>query len=498
MSDDVLDERSGSNEQDERAKMQTRRDFLSNSMIAAVGLGIGCGTDPSGLLERDSASLDGGMSDTGAATSLDGGFDGFTTPVEGPESVTESASLFPLGVATGDVTRTSAIFWTSYLGTSPLELVVWEMEGEAYRRTVHAGPVVPADAGYVHVDVPTLLPGQRHRFTFFEKDGETRVSRSPIGAVRAAIDDDAMEPLRIGAVSCVSNERAIPTIGHAGTRDDLDAFIYLGDTSYNDGSRTLSDYRSKWAQQIGRPEFRALRGRTSVLATWDDHEFDNDWDPETFDAAVRSSAVQAFFENQPLRRDPLYPNRVWKRMRWGRTAELFVLDCRSERIPSTRMTPDARYVSSEQLEWLKEGLASSDAVFKLILNTVPITALPGLFSSWPRDRWEGYAAQREEILRFIDESALTGVLWISGDLHFGSAQRVATTGLGSNQIELLVGPGAQIPNPLVTTLSAERFDFTTAESNYGILDLDPATRRVRASWHNGAGEVIASREYELG
>lgn len=498
-------------ESDERASGQTRREFLGNSVIAAIGLSLGCGVDPAHPRGHDAASGDGGASDAGVAISdaaplddasmghdADGTSDGGVPQVEDPESVVEATSSFPLGVASGDATSTSAIFWTSYLGTAPIELVVWEMDDETYARTVYVGSVIAGEAGYVHVDVPMLVPGGYHRFAFFEKDGDTRVSRSAIGSMRAALAENAMEPLRIGAVSCVSNERPIPTIGHAASRDDFDCFIYLGDTSYNDDSRSLGDFRSKWAQQIGRPEFRALRRKTSAIATWDDHEIDNDWNPETINAGVRSSATQTFFEYQPLRRDPRFPNRVWKRIRWGRTVEFFVLDCRSERLPSTRNTSEAQYVSPEQLEWLKESLISSECAFKLILNTVPITALPGSFSLWSPDRWEGYTTQREEILGFIDDSALTGVLWISGDLHFGSAQRVGGAGAGANQIEVLVGPGSQITNPLFPTLSNERFDFKTAHNNYAVLDLDPVHLRVRVSWHRGSGAVIDTREYELG
>lgn len=482
----------------------SRRELLRTGIAAGVGLTLGCGGPMLGELD---AGADGGRAGDAGGPPPDGGSDAGAPdagapdagppPVEPPEIVAESSADFPLGVASGDATDTSAIFWTAYAGAMPLELVVWEMEGDAYARTVHVGPATPVD-GYVHVDVATLRAGARYRYAFFLKDGEARIARSPIGRMRAALAPDAMEPLTIGAVSCTSNTRAIGTLAHAAGRNDLDVFVFLGDTTYNDGARTLAEYRAKWIESIGREAYRALRASTSALATWDDHEFDNDWNPETFDPAQRAAAVRAFFEHQPVRRDPSAPDRVYKAMRWGRTAELFVLDCRSERRPSTRSSASPEYISPAQLEWLKSSLLASTAVFKIIVNSVPIGDFPGVFDLARGDRWEGYGAQRTDILRFIDDNAIPGVVWLAGDFHLASAGRVATSGPGSTQLELLAGPGAQTGNLLAAFLNGPQFDFATRENNYTVLELEPRSVRLRAWWHDSTGSVIEVLEYDLG
>ncbi len=487
---------------DDDTPRTTRRELLRTGIVATVGLTLGCGGpalgDDGGRPEDggagDAGASDGGPSDAGPADS--GPPDSGPAPIDPPEGVPESAADFPLGVACGDASDASAIFWTSYAGTRSVELGVWEMEGETYARTVYAGPVLLTD-GFAHVDVSGLRAGARHRYAFFAMEAGERIARSPIGRMRAALAADVVQPLTIGAISCTSSTRDIDTVGHAAGRDDLDLFLFLGDTSYNDGATSLDDYRSKWVESVGRPEYRALRASTSALATWDDHEFANDWNPETFDATQRAAAIQTFFEHQPVRRDASAPDRVYKSVRWGRTAELFVLDCRNERRPSTRSTPSAQYVSPEQLAWLKAGLTASTSVFKIILNSVPISDFPGAFDLAQNDRWEGYAAQRTDILRFIDDNAIGGVLWLAGDFHLASAGRVATSGPGSTQIELLAGPGAQTGNLLATVLGAPQFDFATRENNYTVLELDPTRVRVRAWWYDGSGSVIEVFEYDL-
>ena len=480
------------------ARRLSRRQFVKGAVVTTVALSVGCGA-PGADGDAGDPGEDGGAGDPDGGVGVDGGRDAGSDagpePVEPPEAFTESESDFPLGVASGDVTASSAILWTRYDGGGDVELVVWEMDGETYVRTAHVGAVTPRE-GFVHEEV-ALAAGARYRFAFFVVEAGSRTVRSAIGRVRAALAADAMEPLWIGAVSCTSNGRGLGPLGHAGGRDDLDAFLYLGDTTYNDGATSLADYRAKWNEQMSRPEYRALRASTSAIATWDDHEFDNDWNPETFSAAQLDAAIQSFFDHQPLRRDPAAPSRVWKQLSWGRTADVFVLDCRSERRPSTRGDTDI-YVSREQMDWLKAALSTSTAVFKLIVNSIPITNFPGAFDFGQDDRWEGYPTQREEILRHIDDAAIPGVLWVAGDFHLASSQRVSTSGVGATQTEILVGPGAQTGNPLAWTIGGAQFDFTSTENNYVALELLPDIGRIRAHWIDASGAAFEVREYDVG
>ena len=506
--------------------MFPRRDFLKASVVGAVGLSIaGCPAEPltpgfdagvgsdggadggprtDGGSPDSGAPLDGGSDagrDAGNDASADANTDANTDAPPGsvvpPEATPESATGFPMGVASGDVAGDTAICWAFYAGSDPLELVVWEMDVDTYVRVAYRGTAATTD-GFAHFDVAGLVRDRAHRFAFFETSASPPAARSPIGRFRTPPADDALIPLTFGAVSCVSNMRTIQTIGHAGGRDDLSFFAFLGDSTYNDGAVSLAEYRAAWRSNIERPEYRALRAGTSVLATWDDHEFDNDYNPESLPPAQIANAIRTFFDHQPLRRDGASPDRVWKRMRWGATLEVFVLDCRNERMPSTRMTPGAQYISRAQMDWLKDGLATTTAVFKVILNSVPITDFPGLFDFQQQDRWEGYAAQRVEILSHIDSLALTGVLWVAGDFHLASSQRVANSGPGATQIEVLVGPAAQSPNPLAFGLAAPQFDFAMGANNYAVIELDPSTVRARVSWMSGTGTVMQTRSYLLG
>src|SRR5262249_51751451 len=66
-----------------------------------------------------------------------------------------------------------------------------------------------------------------------------------------------------------------------------------------------------------------------------------------------------------------------------------------------------------QKAWLENALLTSTAKFKFIMNGTPITNL--IFD--PYDRWEAYAAERDDILSYIDTNSIKNVIWLSTDLH---------------------------------------------------------------------------------
>jgi len=413
-------------------------------------------------------------------------------PPTTPESTPESMS-FPLGIAMGDATDTRAVAWASYSGSATLALVVWKMSGTTYVKELPAVTVKATD-GVALADVLGLEAGARYRYAFFELEGDARKARSPIGSFRAAIAPGSKEKLTFGATSCIHQGRALATLGQA-AKLDLDAFLFLGDSTYNDGAISVPEFRAKWAENFKIEHYRALRRSTSLIATWDDHEVDNDWSGD--DKSQRTAGIQVFYEMQPVQRNSADPNRLWRSIKWGDTVEVFVLDSRSERKPSTRSGPDAEYISKAQQTWLESGLKSSTATFKLIMNSVPISNFPGVFDFASKDRWEGYAAQRTAVLKSIEDNKIGGVLWISGDFHLASTGRVSPSGVGAAQIEALVGPGDNTGNALSYSLGKPQFDWASSTSNITKIELDPATRAAKLTWIDKDGKTLKEQSYTL-
>jgi phosphodiesterase/alkaline phosphatase D-like protein len=104
--------------------------------------------------------------------------------------------------------------------------------------------------------------------------------------------------------------------------------------------------------------------------------------------------------------------------------------------------PNRTILGSIQKEALKKSLLESNAVWKVIINEVPMSE----FFALPYDRWEGYPAEREEILSFISENDIKNVVFLTGDLHInfiGDVRLNSLTSLTSIVKEIIAGPIAQ-------------------------------------------------------
>lgn len=401
-------------------------------------------------------------------------------PVD-PMVVPESLA-FPLGVAAGEVDAASALLWTRYMGGHSLRASVFEVvDGIAVREQRIEG--VAAQDSAVHLRAHGLTASTSYRYVVWEDD-PNGLRRSALGSFRTAPASDALPTLRLGVTSCAKHGYDFAPLARAAAQD-LDVFCFIGDIVYADDAHDGPTFDAKYAETFGEASHRALRSAHAMLLTWDDHEVGNNWNRDTISDEQLAHGSAAYFRHLPLTSHATSPIGIWRVQRFGRTADVFILDCRSERRPS-----QDQYISRAQMDWLKAELAASTAVFKVILNTVPIANMPSLWDINPKERWEGYPSQRDEILRHIEAGAITGVVWLSGDFHLGAMAHVAKDGLGSAQREIIAGPAAQLPNPLVYTLTGAQFPFATAANNFVAVTLDPQARSVAAAWIDGAGQTL--------
>jgi alkaline phosphatase D len=415
-----------------------------------------------------------------------------------PESVALSEALFPQTVSSGVMKTDSVLLWTRAVGEAQVVLRVWRDVGSATEiALVHERTVdVPVESGDLKLTVGSLAPATWYRYAFFSTD---LARRSPIGQVRTAFPDDWNEPLTIGATSCASYRyrpfKPLVTLA----QQPMDLWLHLGDVAYNDGADSLPLFRQKWAEQFTDPGYRALMPAAGAYLVWDDHDFANNFDPEALGPTnpLLLDGKTAFRETLPVEED-----RSWKSYRWGRTAEFFLLDLRMERKPSTRQTPDAQFISPEQLAWVQQALLESPCHFKVILSSVPISALPPPSWGGSADRWEGYPAQREKFLAFLDASGLDNVWFISGDIHVGTIMRLEKTGPRRKYFEICAGPAGNI-NPLTLVLEPgqemnkklvfppEQFLYAGGGFQATTLTFDPQANTVRVKFLDPAqGDAV--------
>jgi alkaline phosphatase D len=300
--------------------------------------------------------------------------------------------------------------------------------------------------------------------------------------------------------------------------DDLDLVVCLGDYIYEqayadtasrnqpvraddsvpiDGeAQTLADYRAKYALYHTDPDLLAVRLAHPMLAIWDDHEVEDNYAADQPGGAAtnrrvpflerRASGYQAWAENMP--RATLDTAKTYGSLPLG-PAELFLLDTRQFRgdqpcspddsalsqpcPPSTTDDPTRTLLGDTQKRWLKDALAGSRAPWKLVANQVMIMSLDGAPGvPLNTDSWDGYGADRRELLDWIGSQGIRDVSFVTGDIHTFFAGAVTHDGRSSTR-----GP---IDDPLHGPARATEFVGGSITSP-GIVDRVAGTEPERVS-----------------
>ncbi|WP_245769310.1 alkaline phosphatase D family protein [Streptomyces indicus] len=402
-----------------------------------------------------------------------------------PAQAVAQAPAFLHGVASGDPLPDGVLLWTRVTpipaatpgsGLGEDTEVRWELaEDKSFARIVAQGTVTARAASdhTVKADVRGLIPATDYYFRFVcgpttSATGRTRTTPAY---------DAAAAGVRFGVVSCANYEAGyFSAYRHLAARQDLDAVLHLGDYIYEYASGgypatdevlraqqpaheilTLADYRLRHGHYKTDADLQAVHARHPVIAIWDDHEVANDaWSggaenhtPGTEGAyadRVRA-AKQAYFEWMPVR--PATEGTVYRRIRYGKLADLHLLDLRSFRdqqagIGSGKVDdPDRTITGRAQLDWLKDGLSRSQAQWKLVGTSVMIS--PMAFGSVPAhllgplaellglpkeglavnvDQWDGYTDDRRELLAHLTDRGIKDTVFLTGDIHMAWANDV--------------------------------------------------------------------------
>jgi alkaline phosphatase D len=383
-----------------------------------------------------------------------GVWDGATAFNLNPQALMVDEALFPLAAVSGSPTPHSAITvipLTRDLDANAINLERWVWRpGNAPQQIqlVTRDPVEITEGDFARAEIKGLAPGTRYHFAVFALDEEKNpISRSTIGSFMTAWGDDWIWPITMAATTCTNwGHRPYKALSLM-AQSEFDLLLHLGDMSYNDSADSLEAYRERWRTTLDDPGYRDLLPQSGMLITWDDHEITNDLNPETVSEEKMAAAKESFFEALPMNPGP--QGQLWQSFRWGLTAEIIILDCRTERKPSTLKTPgQEEYMSREQMDFFKARLKESPCHFKIVMNSVPASRFPESFWANQGDRWQGYEASRDEIMNFMADEGIENVWFLSGDFHLGFVCRVEAEGPLRHTWEVAVGPGANDGNPL--------------------------------------------------
>jgi alkaline phosphatase D len=235
--------------------------------------------------------------------------------------------------------------------------------------------------------------------------------------------------------------------------------------SGNARAETLEDYRALYQIYRADPDLQRLHERFAMVQIWDDHEFANDsygaFDTDSGDEQAnfapdrKLASARAWAEYSmsgvafDAARGPIDAVRIFRTLKVGNLMDLVLTDERSfrDRPPcgldtrrrdltpgcAERLGPERTLLCPRQRAWFIDQVTLSTATWKVWGNEVMcmqlklinlylralFPALPNLEVFLNLDQWDGFPAERTEILTAV--KGVDNFVSITGDLHsFGA------------------------------------------------------------------------------
>jgi phosphodiesterase/alkaline phosphatase D-like protein len=390
-------------------------------------------------------------------------------------------AAFPNGVSSGDVTQTSAVVWARAVETGRLTFQI--ATDPSFHHVIKTkkvfvdDPFVPEKVEFEH-----LKPGTQYFYRAIDASGDVIE-----GTFETAAKLGTHTGLHFGVVGDWRSDLApFVSIKNAAAAG-LDLVVKLGDTVYADQppppAATLAEFRLEhsdvYSSHLGVNFLADLQATTSVLSVIDDHEVTDDFaggappssdprfagQPGDFinETPLYANGLQAFSEFNAIEKRTYHgtgndvfdgaPD-LYRYNTYGSDAAIIMVDARTFRdteVPAPAnplnpaqvgqfligsFDPSRTMLGDVQLDRLKQDLLDArdnDLTWKFVMLPEPIQNFGPI--AGPGDRYEGYAAERNALLKFIAENHIENVVFVSTDMHWLSVNNLTyQDSLGGPQI----------------------------------------------------------------
>ena len=249
----------------------------------------------------------------------------------------------------------------------------------------------------------------------------------------------------IGIASCANQDTPQPLLGIAANYKP-DYFIFLGDNIYGD-TDNMDTLRAKYQRWAAQPSFQQLKKMTRFFATWDDHDFGRNDAGRHYPFKKESKEIFLSFFDEPdtsqrRKHEGIYHVEYIKKE--GRTIQLILLDNRTFRddvrlFDSTAPTPrdtyfyaldysihqnsDSTLLGEEQWQWLEQVL-KEPADLRLVCSG---TQFGIEYNGY--EAWANYPHEQQRLIELIKKTRASGVLFLTGDVHYGELSKLKVPGL---------------------------------------------------------------------
>lgn len=252
---------------------------------------------------------------------------------------------------------------------------------------------------------------------------------------------------RIAFGSC-SNQSAPQPIWDAVVDFNPQVFILLGDNIYGDNKRPFKifgrertigpwknvprflpaseqEMEAKYQKAKSNPGYARLKESAEVIGTWDDHDYGLNDAGKEFDGKKTNQKLLLDFLDEPhdsprRKQAGVYASYTYGPM--GKDVKVVLLDTRYHRDP---IGSGGTILGNSQWSWLEKELKGPPTAITVIGSSIQVISnlsanLQPLFAM---ESWGRFPKERDRLFKLIADSKRGGVLFISGDVHFGEITR---------------------------------------------------------------------------
>ena len=326
------------------------------------------------------------------------------------------------GPFAGSVTQTAAKVWLAYKGVGGFSVSLSDTADHSSISPAKACKIADSKGDTaISIDFAGLKPGHTYDVTTagmrqplrIPDCSFTTISEAPVRDIDFLVGSCAY--LSLGFMKVVLPGASV-RIFHSMTKTNADLMIWLGDNIYYIG-KEHSSYERMFAcnlkTRIQYPQLNKFLASMPQYSIWDDHDYGpNDSDRRFPLKDTSLIAFRNFWINpyEDTIKETFFTYRYYD-------SEFFMTDDRWWR--DEKGDSVASFLGPRQLGWLKAKLLESTATFKFICVGSQVLNEENIGECYAE-----YPKERNELLDFIVEHNIKGVILLTGDTHYAEMTKV--------------------------------------------------------------------------
>ncbi len=277
-----------------------------------------------------------------------------------------------------------------------------------------------------------------------------------------------------------------------------DVWIWGGDIVYAD-TENIKKIDSLYKVQQSIPLYKKLAKETTIIGTWDDHDYGKNDGGTEYVAKIKSQQVFLDFmrvsNSSPRRnREGIYCAHDFNNTA-GRV-KVIVLDTRYFR---TSLTPDTEtnkrnkpniygegtLLGDAQWQWLANELHNSTANFNVIVSSIQFLSNMHGFECWGN-----FPQEVDKLKSIIENSKAKGVMVLSGDRHISEFSQTFVSGIGYPLIDFTSSGLTHVYSDFSKEKNPFRVGEVVSEKGFGLVKFNFRNNQVNFKMIGDDGVIL--------